>query len=934
MRRNNKNILNIIVGVALCAAPVALLAPSASGQCEYPLPVRSNNPKGNVVWLVGASTSMNEIVYHVNYNLDSTYVGIFDDAATYSIKSDGNYSPKDVIKGNYPITPLRYLIKSDSEAGRYAGNYLNWLYYHATAAEIASMPLVTRIQSAKAVLSDVVVGQNNIRFGVWKTKANGDGGSSQAKLGSPRTDILNQANGISARGDGAMAETMMEISDLFEKKEGDLSCTVDTNGVEVCKVLTAKFVPFQAECQQSFIVILTDGYPTEDLNVPAALGDWDGDGREPGDCASIGAPFPNSANCSDWMDDAAGYMFTHDHRPDLDGLQNIVTYVVGYYIDAPLLQETADNGDGFFISARTVDELHAALSKVLADIVERISAGAAITIVSTEDQTNSRLFRTKYLPVKWHGFVEAYSLPYASGDTPLWEAGSLLATRSPMTRDIWTSVGNFAYPFTVGYSATLYPSMGLPDATAAGEVIAWTRGEDVAGYRDREGWPLGDVVHSSPTFVGPPSGFSLDPDYALFHLANAARREMVYVGANDGMLHALDAETGDEVWAYIPEASLPNLASHADTSYCHEYEVDLTPMVSDQKIGGNWMTVLVAGMREGGDAYFALDVSDPDMPNFLWETSIPGLNGSWSKPAFAKVPWSSEPIMIVGTGMNMTNREAAVIMLDMSDGSIVWADTVSVPKAKPFLDDPPNMMTSAELLDLNLDGVTDLAYMGDLLGNMHRIDLSVFPPTSTILFAAGLEQPIQSKPILTVDYNNDVFVYFGTGRYLDTPDFGVVDQQTFYCVYDDHSTPVKPLDPGDLVDQTLVISPVGTADDGWMVNLVQQPGERIVTRAVIVAEVVYVTSIAPNAVMCNFGGHSWLYSFKFRNGAAYDDDDDDSNDTTADILDLGDGISSEPVVDIANEEVIVQDSDTELHISDAKGDIVLLIVRSWRQRYN
>ena len=915
MRRNNRNILNIIVGVALCAASDALLPLDASAQvCEYPLPILRNSPSGNVVFLLSSSNTMNTAVYHDNYDPFTVYAGLLDPTVDYLVNVNKLYTPFD-FDNSLANTPDAFLVKSDTgNKGIYPGNYLNWIFYNATAAERASLPVVTRIQAAKAVISQIILDHAEIRFSAWKYHSGGDGGTEMAKLGSPRTNVVNQVNGVSPKGPAPTAESMVDISSYFDDE-----------------TINPTFIGFQYYCQKSFLVVVTDGFPTQDVSLPLYIGDQDGDGNEPGTCTSIGAPYPDTDDWSDYMDDVAQYMFTHDHRFDLPGLQNVVTYVVGYDIDAPLLQQTADNGDGLFLSTGNVNELEAAMAAVLKDIVNRISAGSSVAVVSSEDQSSDRLFRAKYLPAGWRGFVEAFDLPYAPGDDPIWEAGSLLAARNPATREIWTSVGNVAEQFEVANASNLYAAMGMPDQVSAEPIIAWTRGEPDTSLRDRGSWRLGDIVDSSPVPVRAPVGFSFDPDYPAFATAYKDRREMIYFGANDGMMHALDMDTGQEMWAYIPNRALQDLAGLADTLYCHEYTVNLTPRVTDQKINGTWMTVLVGGMKEGGNTYFALDISDPDYPNFLWETDIPNLNGSWSKPAFANVSWAADPVIIVGTGLDDVGGVAGMVMLDMTDGSILWAGALSTHTdggGNPLA----NMTTGAAVVDIDLNAVHDLAYMGDLAGNMHRIDLSAFPPTSSVLYSSP-GQPIQALPILTVDFNNDVFVYFGTGQYLTPPDFSTVDQQTFHGVFDDHS--LTTLVQNDLVDQTTVINPIGTADRGWFVDLVQRPGERVVTPAIIVAEVVYATSIAPSAVLCESGGHSWLYSFKFRNGAGYDDDDDDSNDTTNDrVEDLGDGIVSEPVVDIANEDVIVQGSDTEIHVADAKGDIQLLIVRSWRQRYN
>lgn len=905
MRRKTHSLNTAGRAMVLCAA-MTLIAGAVHAQvCEYPLPIMRHVPDGNVIFLLDSSGSMNEIVYHNDFDRDVVWAGDMDPTALYTVKQDGMFAPSD-FESTAPDTPVLYLVNSDNSMdGLYLGNYLNWLYFHATDAQRASMPLMTRIQTAKAVLSDLVWEHDNIRFGVEILHPSGSGGTYIAKVGSPRADLLNQVQGVSARGSTPLAEAMLDIKTVFEDD--------------------GQYRPILYDCQKSFIVMLTDGFPTSDLDVPAYVGDWDNDGREPGDCASIGAPRPNSDDCSDWVDDVAGYMFEYDHRPDLDGVQNLVTYVVGYYIDAPLLRDTARNGDGLFFPAMNVAELHQALRNVLRDIVRRISAGSAVAVVSTEDQTDDRLFRAKYLPGKWQGFLEAFALPYTPGDSPVWEAGALLNQKSPDSRNIFTSVQGVQMPLTVGNATDLWDDMQVADENVARAVIAWTRGNNIAGLRDREGWLLGDVVDSSPLIVGAPATFAFDPDYRLFRDANENRRHMLYFGANDCGLHALDLDSGEEQWMYVPETQLWRLKNLASEFYCHEYSVNLTPRATDVKINGIYHTVLIGGMKHGGDAYFAIDVTDPDTPRFMWETTIPKLNGSWAWPVVTRVSWHNNPVAIVGSGPDFTGGISSYHILDMADGTLLYSEPVSTRLADV------NMTTSATVVDLDFDQMGDVFYMGDLIGNMWRVDITTFPPTRTLLFAGN--QPVQAKPILTIDYNDDVYVYFGTGQYLAPEDFDTAQPQTMYCVIDNHS--LYTATRSDLVNQTSVIAPLDNADRGWYIDLENGPGERITEQAALVAGVVYATAFEPTTELCGFGGHSWLYKMNFRNGGAADGDDDASNDTADNRTeDLGDGIASRPVVDVVNEKLIVQGSDTEIHVYDTVGTVQLLVIRSWRQRYN
>lgn len=899
----------LVVVVIACVLSLAISTAHAQ-TCEYPLPIMKSVANGNVLFILDSSGSMNEIVYHDDYDPNTVYSGSLNSTTTYYVKQDGIFYP-DKFQSGLETAPEVYLVNSDnSRSGRYAGNYLNWLFYNATDEQRATIPLITRIQAEKAVITNLIDTYNPeeqptglVRFGVFILHSD-DGGTLISKIGSPREVLLNQVEGVSADSWTPLAETMVDAIDYLR--------------------LTGNLAPIEYHCQKTFVVLLTDGYPTYDLDIPSYIGDYDGDGREPGDCASIGAPYPNSNNCSDYLDDVAAYMLDTDFRPDLPEKQNAVTYVVGFAIDAPLLAQTAANGDGLYLTANSFDELTAALENVMQDIIRRISSGSAVAIVSAEGGSQDHLLRSKYFPVTWRGYLEAFELPYDENDNPIWEAGQLLVDRSAESRNIITSLDGQQIEFVEGHAGVLFEEMDLPSSEEAANVINWVRGEYVPGFRDRDDWKLGDIVDSSPVVVGVPSSFHLDERYMSFRQANEDRPPAVYIGANDGMLHGFDEETGRELWAYVPGSQLPRLKNLADTTYCHEYFVNLTPRVMDVYSGGSWRTVLFGGMKHGGDAFFAIDVTNPESPQFLWETRLPMVIESWTRPEIVWLKELDRMVVIVGSGPDYDNGEAHVAAVNMDDGSLLWSEQLSSHT-------DVNMATAATAVDLDFDGYDDLFYISDLAGHLWRYDLSSYPPDKSLLFVT--DQPIQAQPILTVDYNNDVYLYFGTGKYIDQADFADYTVQTFYCVIDKHG--LMTVDRNDLVDQTNTINELMPSDRGWYVDLVMGQGERVVEPDALVAGVVYFTSFMPMSQTCEFGGFSWLYAMKFRNGAAYDDDDDPSNDTTDDrVEEIGEGIISRPVIDIINEEVVIQGSDTRIHVRDTKGVIQQLIVRSWRQLYN
>mgnify|MGYP001213522369 CR=1 FL=1 len=895
------------IGISACIATLVgvfigalSLVPANAQVCEFPLFIQQGAVDANVVFLFDSSGSMNDAITHDAYDPNRTYAGSLTTTRTYDVANDGWYSRRSFRSGA-PTTPTAYLVDSDQgEDGSYSGNYLNWVFQHATAAQRAAIPRFTRIQVSKAAVNDIITNMSaNVRYGVYRFNGD-DGGLQVASLGTAPATIISNVNSIRGTGWTPLGESLADIADYF----GD----PDSGAIEY-------------DCQRNFVVVVTDGFPTQDHATKAPYFDT---AEGLGSCSSIGAPNPDSDNCSEYLDDVAKWMRNNDMRPDMDGTQYANTYTVGMNIDAPILDWTAQDGDGAYFVANNAAQLSASLQNVLRDILNRISSGAAVAVVSTEGTAQDYLYRGKFFPGSWEGFLEAFELPYETGELPAWEAGALLSAAGANSRTIFTSVGGVRQDFTASNVSNLYGAMGVANTTIGTNVINWVRGNNVTGYRDRSGSILGDIVESAPITVGKPSSLYRFNNYFPFRTANANRDRVIYVGANDGMMHAFLAETGQELWAYIPNEHLTKLDDMAATNYCHMFSVNGTARAMDVHIGGEWKTVLVCGMKQGGNRYFALDVTDPRNPEFLWENNIAEVGESWSQVDIGRVKYLDKFVAFVGSGPDASG-DAHFVAFDMEDGSLIQADLLSSTPGET------NMATACTAIDLNFDSYDDVMYMSDLAGNLWRYDLTGNSMSRTLLFRTGSNQPIQAQPIATVDTNGKVFIYFGTGRYLDSDDLSDTTTQTFYCIVDDHGG--IDVTRSELVDQTDSINPV-EGFRGWFIDLEVAEGERITEPDALVAGIVYFTSFAPSDEVCTTGGTSYLYGVKFRNGAGFDDDDDDGNDSTdGRVKELGDGIATKPVIDLVNENILVQGSDTRIHVQDTLGQIRLLTVRSWHQQY-
>ncbi len=908
---------NTVLGLALVAMIATVSAGHAqytTGGCDYPLFVASGVSDANIIILFDDSGSMNEAIYHPNFDPNATYSGGFCGDCMY-YAGGGTYT----INGR-----TADLTSSDGgQSGRYIGNYLNWIFWHASSAERASLPQVTRVQVAKVAVKQIIDENPAFRFGLSvfadDVTYNGTGNTGiYAPLGTNHATLKTDVDNIVAITSTPIAPTMLEVYDHWKNSSA---------------------IAF--ECEKMFFIIVSDGYPTNDYvsssdftsrGMPSD-GDVDGDNNEPGNCSSIGAPYSNSDNCSDYMDDIAAYMYLNDMRSDLDGVQNVLTYTIGFGIDAPLFQQTADNAGGLYLNATSPAELTTALQQVLNNINDQVSSGSAVAVVSTEGSSDNYLYQGKFETGGWKGHLEAYALPYIYGDLPVWDAGDILESAGANSRTIFTSLSGTKVNFVDGNASALQASIGAATQAEAEDLINWTRGDAVSGYRNRDGWILGDIVESAPVVVGAPAYFYLFNSYLAWRSANQNRQPIILVGANDGMLHAFNEETGVELWAYLPEAMLPRLDDLAAVGYCHEYSVNLTPYVFDAYVSGSWRTIAVCGQKQGGNTYFALDVTDPYNPVVMWESQLPMTYNSWNQPSLVRLKDGDRFAMLVGSGPDYTGLEAHVMLVDLSDGTMIASDLISTGSSIDV-----NMTTRITVLDKDYDGYDDYAYLGTLEGDIWRYDLSPTSITSGTSLTAPKFQlfdgddPIQAQPILGIDYNGDVYVFFGTGRYLDRDDITENADQYFVALIDDGSNTT--LDLGDLHDQTSSITTLNDTDRGWYFDLELGDGERVTEPGALVAGVVYFTSYDPTDDLCSAGGYSWLYSVDSRDGSAEDGDDETDDGTSGRAEGLGDGIATRPVIDIVNGTAITVTSDAKKHVDDIKRLHQPLQVRHWRQVYD
>lgn len=472
--------------------------------------------------------------------------------------------------------------------------------------------------------------------------------------------------------------------------------------------------------------------------------------------------------------------------------------------------------DAYFYAINPA-ELERSMRSIFANTIP--SGGTAPSITGSRLQVNSKLFLTKYSSAK---------STYATGDlssfgidsqgnqaaNPDWSAASLLTARTPSSRQIITNVGGVGQPFQWS-SLSAAQKLLLNWNTVSSSVdtngslrLSYLRGdrtnEATSLFRTRNSL-LGDIINSNPWYVGAPSAAYPDqlyPNYQAFLAAYKNRTPIVYVGANDGMLHGFEAGTGNEVLAFVPNSVYKNLSKLPDPNYHMRTFVDGALFVADALDASGWKTVLVGSTGRGAQSIFALDVTNPAAfaesnatSIFKWEFSdrddadlgnVIGAPTSYAQSnqtrQIVKLN-NNKWAFIIGNGYgsdnsadfsgvpdsNVGNGGATlfVLFLDGPTGANnSWIPTTSTTgdyvKIRLYdpgcglsialTDDrckgagPNNGLGVPTPVDVDNDGVVDYIYAADIKGNVWKIDVTGAPTnwssSYSRLYSATTTSPI------------------------------------------------------------------------------------------------------------------------------------------------------------------------------------------------
>jgi len=642
-------------------------------------------------------------------------------------------------------------------------------------------------------------------------------------------------------------------------------------------------------------------------------------------------------------------------------LESPLWYAAKYGVPAgkPWDSKVAGVPDNYFL-ARNPAKLKAALESIFdsaAEGNEPVGGNGSGARITTGSFTVTSHFKVPEGSYDWTGDVVANRVSATGTDGgELWRASTqigsatrniFMATSPTSTAANGTVTAAAVTEFTAGNlpgqdDAAKLSALGFSDSIPAwfanktvANLVTFLRGSPVSGLRTRSS-PLGDIVNSTTEIVSGRDDYgystwaasatswktTLGTAYSSYldsKKAASGRPTMIYVGANDGMVHGFNgsdgAAGGREELAFIPSAALQHISELANPKYGHRYYVDGPLTSSDVYYDDNWHTVLVGTTGAGGaskapnaagignGSVFGLDVGNPTgfvANNVLWEVSgktESDLGFVLGKPVIVPVKGPSATsaprfVALFGNGVNSTSGKAALFVVDIKSGKVLKRIS---PSGTGYAN-RNGLINIATVALRNNDGVTDTVYGGDMQGNLWKFDLSDTNPDNwnvalngAPLFTAvrdNAAQPIMGGIEVAAGPGGGVNVYFGTGQYFAADDNQVSSSspvQSLYGVWDNLSTAVG--GRGNLVQQTIT---TGTASNGYSVrNVSRNPvsyttargwyidlavgnsvdGERFVGNPNIQNGSVFFTSYTPGTAICGSGGGvNWLYGVNLLTG--------------------------------------------------------------------
>ncbi|WP_369937740.1 pilus assembly protein [Xanthomonas tesorieronis] len=684
----------------------------------------------------------------------------------------------------------------------------------------------------------------------------------------------------------------------------------------------------QLACRQNFTILTTDGYWNGKDNYPSSAGGGIAGEQDNAAGSVISGPTgntytyapvrPYASPDSDTLADVAMRYWKSDLRTDLPNSvptnssdpafwQHMTTFAISigakgtldpatdlpaitsgaknwptpinntiYNIDD--LWHAAVNGRGSFIVASNPNEFTQGLKSALGSIVERTGTAGNLAANSSSLTSSTHVYQASFVSGTWTGALKAIPVTSTGVDAtnPSWVASLPSTGRNIRT---WNGTTGASFPTSAQQTALTRAATSTAAAVTGANNAAYIAGtQDLElnrpnGYLRTRSTLIGDIVNSSPAYDSA-SG-------------------TIFVGSNDGMMHAFNASTGVERFAYVPGSlNFTDLATLSASDYDHRFFVDgpISLSRSDQLSS---QTILVGTLGRGGKGIYALDVTTPDSfsnSNVLWEkvgdnqvstTADNNMGLNLGAPVIAKLN-NGELGVIVANGPNSTNEHAVLFVYRLSDGALLSEIDTGVGSSTS-----PNGLFAPAVRDIDGNGTIDYVYAGDMQGNLWRFNLSAATPSSwntasnrlrmfTATNSAGTAQPITSAPAIARDPATfSLWIFFGTGRFLTTDDVTNTTVQTVYGIKDSTTTVAKSdlqrrkfAASGVVNNQNVRVmeanSALGAGKKGWYLDLIDPPvadpapatasGERVYTGVNVISGVLTFTSNIPDDDPCLPGG--------------------------------------------------------------------------------
>lgn len=786
-------------------------------------------------------------------------------------------------------------------------NYANWWSFHRTRMKAAKAGASRAFSELGGEFRVGLAGLGSI---VKRIPVDSDGGlfrDRTSPASSNRSDWFDDLFDMNDSGSTPLRSALKRIGDYYSET-GTNNPYKGTGTVEL-------------SCRQNFAILTTDGYWNGDSGFSGMSGD---ESSGPTITNADGASYayspvaPYKASAQNTLADVAMHYWKRDLRGGTGSTalennvpsssanpafwQHMVTFGISLGLTGTLEQtdypalvagtknwpapsdggdaeniddlwHAAVNGRGKFVAATDPQKFAQALRSALSAVVERTASSSNVSANSATISTDTLLFQARYVTNRWIGELVAYPITATGASpTPLWAASQEIPAPASRTILTWNGTGGANFPTTAQSTYLNAVDAGVTDYIRGDQTKEIANG---GSFRDRS-TVLGDIIHSSPFY-------SKDTN-------------TVFVGANDGMLHAFNASNGEELFAYIPAGvDIAALRSLASESYAHAYFVDGPVFVASRASNADSKNYLVGALGRGGKGVFGLDVTDPenfDDADVLWDfkPATHDLMGNvLGRPIIAKMNDGSTGV-IVANGPNSANDTAVLYVLNMVNGNVIAEIDTGVGSAAA-----PNGLSTPRAWDDDGDGDVDIVYAGDLLGNFWRFNLSsstpsnwVLPANRLVLHAAkdpgGAAQPIIGGPSVGIDpVSFKTWVFFGTGRLLNSDDVFNADGtpntkvQTWYGLIDEGAAigaratflQERKVVAAGTINGTVVRGFEENGDlpagkKGWFIDL-KKPGtppiaegERIIGDTALVGTTLLVSSVIPTSDGCGAGGRGFV----------------------------------------------------------------------------